>query len=164
MKYYAGIGSRSTPEDVLINMITVSQELSNNGYTLRSGGADGADKAFECGCDYVSGSKEIYLPWKNFNNNKSELYNLCSESFDVAKKYHPGYKYLKRAATKFMARNGYQVLGGDLKTPVDFIVCYTPKGKGEGGTGQAIRIAKDYNIPVYDYGEMSHDEIMKLIC
>ena len=59
-----------------------------------------------------------------------------------------------------MARNGYQVLGADLQTPTDFIICYTKDGKGEGGTGQALRIAKDYDIQVCDFGRFSKEHAM----
>lgn len=45
------------------------------------------------------------------------------------------------------ARNSHQILGWDLETPTNFVVCYT-----KGGTGQAIRIANHYNIPVFDVG------------
>ena len=34
--------------------------------------------------------------------------------------------------------------------PSNFVVCYTPDGKASGGTGQAIRIAEYYNIPIYN--------------
>ena len=51
-----------------------------------------------------------------------------------------------------MARNSYQVLGRNLDDPVEFVICWTPGGSGSGGTGQAIRIAKDYQIPVFDLG------------
>ena len=49
-----------------------------------------------------------------------------------------------------MGRNGYQVLGYDLKTPSKFLICWTKDGKETGGTAQAMRIAKDYKIPVYN--------------
>ena len=49
-----------------------------------------------------------------------------------------------------MARNTYQVLGLDLMSPVDFVICWTPLGRDDGGTGQAIRIANAHNIPVYN--------------
>ena len=52
--------------------------------------------------------------------------------------------------TKLMARNCYQVLGEDLKSPVDMIICWTPDGKAAGGTGQALRIANDNDIPVFN--------------
>ena len=63
-----------------------------------------------------------------------------------------------------MARNCHQVLGQDLKTPVDFIVCWTKDGGESGGTGQALRIARDLNIPVYNlYFEDTIDKIFNEI-
>jgi len=53
-------------------------------------------------------------------------------------------------ARVFMARNSYQVLGPDLATPVDFVWCWTPHGAVIGGTGQALRIAAAYEIPVFN--------------
>lgn len=40
---YAGIGSRSTPPDVLAFMEELGQTLATAGYALRSGAAQGAD-------------------------------------------------------------------------------------------------------------------------
>ena len=51
-----------------------------------------------------------------------------------------------------MGRNSYQVLGYHLDSAVDFILCYTKNGKDVGGTSQAIRIARDYNIPIFNIG------------
>ena len=50
-KTYAGIGSRKTPNSILEEMTTLAKLLSNMGYTLNSGGAVGADTAFEQGAD-----------------------------------------------------------------------------------------------------------------
>ena len=47
--------------------------------TLRSGGADGADLAFEIG----AANKEIYLPSKDFNNNSSDLIVTEFDNFKV---------------------------------------------------------------------------------
>ena len=44
---YAGIGSRETPAEIQAQMNEVAKELEAAGYTLRSGNAEGADKAFE---------------------------------------------------------------------------------------------------------------------
>lgn len=55
-------------------------------------------------------------------------------------------------ARRLQARNSHQILGWDLNSHSDFVICWTKGGKGNGGTGQAIRIAKDYNIPVFDCG------------
>jgi predicted Rossmann fold nucleotide-binding protein DprA/Smf involved in DNA uptake len=50
-KIYCGIGSRQTPSMVLAKMIGIAQELAAKNWILRSGRAEGADKAFEHGCD-----------------------------------------------------------------------------------------------------------------
>jgi hypothetical protein len=69
---------------------------------------------------------------------------------------------LSYGAKKLMARNCHQVLGQDLKTPVDFIVCWTKNGNINGGTGQALRIAKKLNIPVYNlFFEESFQNLLK---
>ena len=124
--------------------------MAKRGYILRSGGADGSDNAFEIGCDRANGKKEIYLPWKNFNGNKSNLiFDDDIEAINIAKKYHPAYNGLSQGAKRLIARNGYQVLGKDLKTPSKYIICYTD---GTGGTSQALRIAEDIqiNIPIFN--------------
>ena len=41
MKYYTGIGSRKTPDDICKLMTKVAAKLSCDNWTLRSGGADG---------------------------------------------------------------------------------------------------------------------------
>jgi cell division GTPase FtsZ len=58
---------------------------------------------------------------------------------------------------KLHARNAMIVLGKNLDDPVDFIICWTPGGTGSGGTGQALRIARAYGIPVYDLGDKNGD-------
>ena len=149
---YAGIGSRETPMEYRQLMSNIAEELANAGFILRSGGASGADEAFEIGCDRVRGNKEIYLPWKGFNGSDSILIVKDKRAFDIARKYHPNYSALKQGAQKLMARNSHQILGLNLESPVDFVICWTKDGKGQGGTGQALRIAKDYDIPVFDCG------------
>ena len=50
-KIYAGIGSRTTPKVILDLMTSFAKIYAGKGYTLYSGGADGADTAFEYGVD-----------------------------------------------------------------------------------------------------------------
>lgn len=158
MKYYAGIGSRTAPQEILQEMSALAKACALAGYTLRSGGADGADTAFEQGCDSVNGTKEIFLPWKNFNKNTSPLFEIPDAVYQLGEKYHPAWHILPNAVRKLIARNGQQILGKNLDAPVDFVICWTRDGcsKGEertkesGGTGQAIEIASAYNIPVFN--------------
>ncbi len=145
---YTGIGSRKTPDLILNDMIMIAEHLAHRNWLLRSGGADGADLAFEVGCDKVSGQKEIFLPWKDFNNSKSTLYNPTKDAFDMASAIHPAWEYLSYGAKKLHARNVHQVLGIDLISPVDLLVCWTDKGQEKGGTASALKLAKQYKIKI----------------
>lgn len=160
MKYYTGIGSRNTPPDMLKLMTEIAIALANDTYVLRSGGAGGADEAFEVGAS----EKRIYLPWSGFNgkayDGKSYLVPDYNEEFVLD--YHPAPYHLGNSGMRLMSRNTYQVLGDDLNTPSDFIVCWTSDGKASGGTGQALRIAKDFKIKIYNlYNENERVEIQK---
>lgn len=163
---YAGIGARETPSEILVYMRTLGRFMASKGI-LRSGGAPGADVAFEAGCTKMGGTKEIYLPYKNFNGSVSELYYVSPEARALARKYHPNWPNLGDTGRNFMARNAYQLLGLGLDDPVDFIVCWTFNGKTVGGTGQALRMAPDYNIPIFNMAVMNlsaiSNEIQTLI-
>ena len=161
MIFYAGIGSRQTPPEVLSLMTQIAQGLANFGYTLRSGGADGADTAFERG---AGDAAEIYLPWTYFNGRREGVFvHATPEAEALARRIHPSWGRLSLGARKLHIRNCYQVLGADLKTPSAFVVCWTPNGSGSGGTGQAIRLAREKGIPVYDIGsqDFSHVKLMQ---
>ena len=152
---YTGVGARATPDHVLEFMEEFAKLAGRGNLCLRSGGASGADAAFERGCDAVDGHKEIYLPWKGFNGNKSILHNLINDNVAkaIAANHHPAWDKCNSAAKKFHTRNVYQILGHDLNNPSQFVMCWTEGGKGRGGTGQAIRIANAYGIPVFDLGD-----------
>lgn len=162
---YAGIGSRQTPSDILLVMEDFAYAVALDQAVLRSGGAEGADTAFEFGAVIGSGVREIYLPWSGFNGlTDGALHEPTVAAFQLAEHYHPGWKYLSRGAKSLIARNGHQVLGKNLDDPVSMVVCWTPdgsldgRGKKSGGTGQALRIASDRGIDVYNLKRPDHLE------
>lgn len=163
MNYYAGIGSRETPLEILTLFENIGSFLGENNFILRSGHASGADQAFEKGCDKVNGQKEIYLPWSSFEGSDSHLIVNDPKAFEIAKDFHPYWHNLKDGAKKLQARNSHQVLGWDLRTLSKFIICWTKNGKGQGGTGQALRIAKAYGIPIFDVGIYRYVEEFRVI-
>ena len=157
-KFYAGIGSRETPIKLQEEINKIVELLNKHKYILRSGGAVGADIMFEKNTIL----KEIYLPWKGYNKNESLLFNDNKEGWEMAEKYHPAWHKLTLGAKKMMVRNCYQILGFNLNEPVDFVICWTKDGKASGGTGQALRITKDLNIPIYNlYNQGIYIEIYK---
>ena len=153
MKYYAGIGSRKTPKHIQIKMTAIAHRLNSMGYCLRSGGAEGADQAFESGAK----TKQILLPWEGFNGKytDSSQYIIPSLNLDFVYKYHPIPSRLTTKGLKLMSRNSNQVLGSMLDEPAEFVLCWTEGGKKKGGTAQAIRIAEDYRIPVFNFGSIN---------
>lgn len=161
---YAGIGARKTPDTIQLHMTSAAAQLSYHGLTLRSGGADGADNAFELGAPNTQ--KEIFLPWNNFNGRKHSESGVIipttsqwEAALELAEQYHPAWDKLSGSTKAFMARNAFQILGINLDDPVLFVLCWTPNGRTEGGTGQAIRMATGMNIPVFNMGKHSLEEI-----
>lgn len=141
---YAGIGSRKTPANVLINMQAFASMFAYNGHTLRSGHAQGADTAFEVGHRAVTfDNMEIFKI-------EDAKYPLHPEWFEMGFRFHPAWKICNRYAQMAHARNSAIVMGANLDKPVDFILCWTPNGGPTGGTGQALRIAAHYKIPVFN--------------
>ena len=151
-KTYAGIGARATPEHILDEMQDIAGELEEQGYILRTGGAAGADDAFMAGVSNTD-NVELYLPWQGYNNFQSVNDRPTTGAYEIAWRYHGNWAACTPGVRKMHARNANIVLGKDLKSPVDFILCYTEGGKAQGGTGMAIRIAEgEALIPVFDLG------------
>ena len=161
---YAGIGSRSTPPDVLQAMRSIGHTLAEMGWILRSGNAPGADLAFQEGAwqhlitipEQEVPRVEVYLPWREFGAGdrvqpSTRWYNSPTpDAIGLAFEVHPSGRRLSRGATALHARNGHQILGYDLASPVDAVICWTPDGaetldainRGTGGTGQGLRVAR----------------------
>jgi hypothetical protein len=161
MKYYAGIGSRRTPYAILVQMKVYARELEQFGFILRSGGADGADSAFAQ--SVRPQNRRIYLPWRGFNGvdgivvgDDPRLAQISEEYYPVSTDLdRPTWKQLRPSIRALHTRNAAQVLGHSSEPVLSsFVLCWTPRGKGGGGTGQAIRIAKGCGVPVYDLADL----------
>jgi hypothetical protein len=122
-------------------MTKLAKKLAIEGWILRSGGAIGADYAFECGATLVNAPKEIFLA---SDANKASL--------EMAGAIHPAWHRCSDYVKKLHARNCFQVLGRDLKTPSSFLVCWTLDGADVGGTRTAIVLARNNRIEVINLG------------
>ena len=141
-RYYAGIGSRDTPDNIQVLIGMVAKRMARKKWILRSGGARGADMAFEEACDKAGGKKEIFRPE---DSNK--------ESLELASTIHPIWRACNIWAKRAHARNCQIILGKELDIPVKFVVCWTPRGKKTGGTRTGIILAESRKIPVYNLGD-----------
>ena len=103
--------------------------------------------------------REIWLPWPGFNGRTADgattrVGTNNQANRDLARQSHPAWHVLRDAVQKLMVRNVHQILGPEpgSSPPSDMVICWTPDGAGEGGTGMAIRLAERHGIPVVDLG------------
>ena len=163
-KFYAGIGSRETPPTILTEMALMAGNLHVNGWTLRTGGAKGADTAFAEAVDPAH--RIIYVPWEKFQGWHSSIVLDAfqkAEAMKLASDLHPGWGRCSRGARLLHARNVAIILGENLDKHSSFVICWTPGGKPKGGTAMGIRIAKDVGIPVVNLGFYSIKESWDLV-
>jgi len=149
-KIYTGIGSRKTPKDVMELMTKIAVKMNKEGFQLRSGGADGADTAFEKG---AGTDKQVFLPWKGFNHRISPWDCVTEEALKIAKEIHPAWHHCSQGAQKLHGRNVYQVLGFNLKSPANLVIFYAeeaPDGTVKGGTATAVHLARKHQIPTFN--------------
>ena len=147
MKTYAGVGARATAPEFRHLMTTLAEQLARARWTLRTGGAQGADTAFMDGAD----RGELYLPWPRYRGHlHATLERPTAAAVAIAAEHHPAWVDLDWKARMLHGRNSHVVLGRNCDDPVDFLVCWTPSARVVGGTGQAIRVARAYDVPVYN--------------
>lgn len=158
MPSYAGIGARDSPPEILDLMREIAQLTSRAGWTLRSGGALGADQAFAS----TSPGAETYLPWPRYEREALRALLVpplrimpepSAEAIKRVGRYHPAADRLSQGARKLAARNEHILLGLRLDDPVAAVVCWTKGGTERGGTGGALRIAAVFEIPVLNLGD-----------
>lgn len=154
--WYAGVGSRRAPPWVCLSLTDLALRLEHHRFGLRSGGAKGCDRAFETGATI----KRIYRPIgsKLWNPNHLIIDNpdIVAQATVIARRHHAVFDKLPVYAQALMVRNIFQVLGEDLNTHSLWVLCWTPDGaetktsSATGGTGQAIRVANEYGVPVFN--------------
>lgn len=159
--YWSGIGNRLATPQAVSDLTHISKKLTANGLLLRSGGRGDCDRACQAGS---GSSNEIYYP-----KHKPEYqYGLptLDESYLMAKLYHDHWDFIPEKYHNYFARNVHIILGKDLRTPSEFVVCWTKDGvytsehrtKKTGGTGHAIAVATTNSIPVFNINNKIHRE------
>ena len=182
LKYYTGIGSRSTPADIQKEMTKVALGLAGlcGDYVLRSGKAKGADEAFQKGVQRAKGQPnlgmlcEIYIPWKGFKGAGGLLdtWDILLppdkevQCMEIVSQYHPAWHRCSQGAKKLHARNVAQVLGYNLDKPSDFVLFWAEEvnGKVRGGTATAVNIARHRGIPTINMAFEGWFEKLKEVC
>lgn len=155
----------------------VCMRLAQLGVTFTSGlcelGMDGiAQKAYSKAVDlglakesqfevYVADQHNIRrstLPRKHLATVRNK--DLISETERIASEVHPAWDRCNEWARGMHSRNCHQILGYDLQSPVDAVICWTPDGAVVGGTATVIRIAMKYDIPVFNLGVSDKESVL----
>lgn len=164
---YAAVGSRETPEDILCIQFRIGKTMCDIGFMGLSGEAPGPDQIYHEGAKqsrrYDEVGFEAYLPWNGFekvwHNPEKNIWDYNKTGFAKrawwlgigARGTDAG---LKRGGMAMHARNAMQILGGDLRNPVQMVSCWAkPRGKEghvQGGTGTAVALAIHFKIPVFN--------------
>ena len=158
----------------------VCMRLAQLGVTFTSGlcelGMDGiAQKAYSKAVDlgyanetqfevYVADSYNICkstLPRKHLATVRNK--DLISETERIASEVHPAWDRCNEWARGMHSRNCHQILGYDLQSPVDAVICWTPDGAVVGGTATALKLSMKYNIPVFNLGNKDKESVLQSI-
>jgi hypothetical protein len=169
IKYYAGIGARKTPNEILDFQCKIATRLEKDGWLLSSGGAEGADDAFESGVQEISDHR-IIIPKNGFNGkhandgyiNFGSATQLIKNQCDaLASTIHPVWNSLPRWMKNLHSRNVMEILGPELDSPVKFVLYWAPEdsyGVAKGGTRTAVVLAQRLGIPTFN---MLHADVIE---
>ena len=173
--YYAGIGPRKVDRPTQDIATSIAQQLSSGKtiWWLRSGFARGLDQAFGRGAI----RHNIFLPWEGYNKGYSN--NLDKgvmpisrdqmstarhhyekvNARDIAEGHKPKWLSLKQETIQLMCRNVPIILGEDLKTPVSMVITHHDPSH-VGGTAHALSIARDWEIPIFNFYKVEDQEAL----
>jgi hypothetical protein len=179
---YTGIGSHETPDDILILMRRIGYIMAMKGVALRTGEADGADRAFYKGV--VDANKIHRVKFKNevFVADSPKEYHCVNDIVNIfssdlmstapiqgfretAVRIRGSWDNLSYFGAMRHIRNVAQVLGVDGNSPSRGMICWAkpvnpPKMTDtqiryvEGETNTAYCTAILHNIPVYNLHDM----------
>ena len=163
-RFFAGVGSRDTPEHAMRTMERIAKALCDRGWGLSSGHADGADQAFYRGMQksarFAEVPNRIFLPFDGFNGRYHEpragFYDATrftghyEQAKEMAKRARGSFHGLGENGIAMHTRNVFQIHGGFLDTPVAALFYWAPtvgkKEKVKGGTNTALQLAIEAGI------------------
>lgn len=184
-KYYTGVGSRNLTPSQLSLLEEIGKALASKGFTLRSGGADGTDIAFQKGACSVNPTKtEIWIPWKTFNSlplsqgslSQANYVTISQEQTEKAGQWlcdtgiMPWWSNCKQSVQKLHSRNVHQVVGNEdtSSAPLSKVCIYAAEedenDNVKGGTRTAVMASRFLNIPTYNILiDEQKDKLLRLL-
>ena len=168
------------PEDIDAFMNTIIPKISVKKKILRMN-ADNQNLLEEKYSSYLM-YKEIYLPWRKFNESISASATLkrpTDLAFRVAvwalinsrkEGNEDKFNALPNAVKSFLARDIHMYLGKDVNKLIDFAIIYTPCGttqftkdtdfKALGRASNIIQMAKLFGFKIYNIGDADSRKLL----
>lgn len=173
--HIAGIGSRGLNAEQLEHCEKLGGWITQLGFHLHSGGAVGADQAFQRGgASKNPALVHIHVPWSSYEQGSrvngaqvDVLQNLPSLVFDfyegLAMEHHPAWGKLTQGGAALHTRNG-RIIQPIPHLNVDLVLAWPSDKIGGGGTGQGMRMAKALGIPVIDLSKFGSNRDFHALC
>jgi hypothetical protein len=173
--------SPNPPEEVLKTLDDLAMLLLQKRFTLRTSTNDRSKFDGHLYPTYTF--KEIFLPWKKFNElvtptlakPKEAAYRIALwTELQTKKNYDAGrFNALNRVVKLFISLRMHLLLGKDLNQPVKAIIIYTPCGstrftretdyRNGGRAIDYLGLANFFGIKVYNLGNKESVEELKLM-
>ena len=147
-------------------LLEFSRAMSEAGWWVRTGAATGCDQTW---AEHMRGPQvSLYLPWPTYEKEWWQgsgyriQYRPTKEAEKITARYYPRpWKEVKPGVRLLHARNVHIILGPKCDKPADLVLCYTVDGGVSGGTGQGIRIAEGFGIPVLNVHWPQHQVLLQ---
>ena len=121
-----GIGTRKTDKQAFAMLYKIARRMAHQGWELRSGGAIGADTAWERGWDgfdatqiFLSRGTSPVIAKNTACGRISDYGDIWLEAEDIASRIHPRWENLDEISQALHTRNVFQILGLDLQSKTD---------------------------------------------
>lgn len=176
------IGNCEVAEPERLKYVPIVKALLKAGHEGRSGGAKGMDYVLtqaieELMQEGVSGFKAcVYIPHRLFNDlqwgklghrvHYVKWFKNYSRAMGIAAECHPVWHHCDDYTRHMHARNVYEILGTDLNTPSDFVICHARTNRNGvvmGGTATAIKLANDRSIPIFNGYTTSFEQLHEFL-
>jgi hypothetical protein len=139
----AVIGTRRPTEETAGLCRKISAAFRDAGWELVAGNAQGIDSiARDVWNETCPERVTLVLPWAGYLRdrihpaNKVLIFDGQPDWLESVRLYHPAHERLSETETKLHARNYGIIFCSDV------VVAFPKDGKGSGGTGQGIRVAR----------------------
>lgn len=152
---YVGVGPMTAGEDMCAQAKIFGQAMAEMGWTLRSGGAEGLDEAFERGALEGNGKTEIFIPSadfrKRFKSSDKVIHTLDKhiEAMREVAPLHENWSQLGTTVQMFLTRIPFCLFGEKLDKPAHFVVGWS-KHYPHTGAGIVLKMAEMAGIPAFN--------------